>query len=343
MTITKSPRVPMPVQASLFDDALDADTAQAALDAPDAPEVDPRQITIFSLFDASDYPVPAASAPMFVQEIAGETAQAMPKTSPAQSPAASNDTPRKADRPKAERLSAERLETQFDALPAAWRDTLAPFIASDAYAPLCRFVDEERAAGKTVYPADVFRALRLTSPDEVKVVILGQDPYHGEDRGTPQAHGLAFSVPPGVRPPPSLRNMFKEIAASLGIEAPAHGCLDAWARQGVLLLNTVLTVERANAASHAKRGWERCTDTLIRELATRHEHLVFMLWGAHAQNKRTLLAGAHCVLEAPHPSPLSAHRGFLGCGHFVQANDYLQAHGRTPIDWRLPEEGVVLA
>ncbi|HKT96099.1 MAG TPA: uracil-DNA glycosylase [Paraburkholderia sp.] len=237
-----------------------------------------------------------------------------------------------------------RLEDQFAALPAAWRELLSPFIASDAYAPLCRFVDDERAAGKTVYPADVFRALRLTSPDEVKVVILGQDPYHGEDRGTPQAHGLAFSVPPAVRPPPSLRNIFKEIAASLGIEAPAHGCLDAWARQGVLLLNTVLTVERANAASHAKRGWERCTDTLIHELATRHAHLVFMLWGAHAQNKRALLGtGEHCVLEAPHPSPLSAHRGFLGCGHFAQANEYLAAHGRPLIDWRLPDTAEVLA
>lgn len=240
--------------------------------------------------------------------------------------------------------SIVRIEDQFDALPAAWRDLLRPFIESDGYAPLCRFVDDERAAGKTVYPADVFRALRLTSPDDVKVVILGQDPYHGEDRGTPQAHGLAFSVPPSVRPPPSLRNIFKEIAASLGIDTPAHGCLDAWARQGVLLLNTVLTVERDRAASHAKRGWERCTDTLIHELATRHEHLVFMLWGAHAQAKRALLDGRpHCVLEAPHPSPLSAHRGFLGCGHFAQANDYLREHGRRPIDWRLPAEAEVLA
>ncbi|MFP6557835.1 uracil-DNA glycosylase [Paraburkholderia sp. B3] len=246
--------------------------------------------------------------------------------------------------PHATQAPDQRLEDQFDALPAAWRKLLEPFTASDAYPPLCRFVDEERAAGKTVYPADVFRALRLTSPDDVKVVILGQDPYHGEDRGTPQAHGLAFSVPPAVRPPPSLRNIFKEIAASLGIEAPDHGCLDAWARQGVLLLNTVLTVERANAASHAKRGWERCTDTLIHELATRHEHLVFMLWGAHAQAKRALVeARPHCVLEAPHPSPLSAHRGFLGCGHFAQANAYLEAHGRKPIDWRLPEKAEVLA
>ncbi|MFP3569174.1 uracil-DNA glycosylase [Paraburkholderia sp. SIMBA_030] len=236
------------------------------------------------------------------------------------------------------------LEAQFAALPPAWREHLRPFTESDAYAPLCRFIDGERAAGKTVYPADVFRALRLTSPDEVKVVILGQDPYHGEDRGTPQAHGLAFSVPPAVRPPPSLRNIFKEIAASLGYEPPRHGCLDAWARQGVLLLNTVLTVERNSAASHAKRGWEKCTDTLIHELAMRHDGLVFMLWGAHAQAKRALLGGkSHYVLEAPHPSPLSAHRGFLGCGHFASANAYLAKHGRQPIDWRLPDEAQMLA
>ncbi|CAB3759721.1 uracil-DNA glycosylase [Paraburkholderia humisilvae] len=236
------------------------------------------------------------------------------------------------------------LESQFDALPSAWRAHLRPFVDSDAYLSLCRFVDGERAAGKTVYPADVFRALRLTSPDDVKIVILGQDPYHGEDRGTPQAHGLAFSVPPAVRPPPSLRNIFKEITASLGYPSPAHGCLDAWAKQGVLLLNTVLTVERNQAASHAKRGWEKCTDTLIHELAVRHEGLVFMLWGAHAQAKRALLGGKpHCVLEAPHPSPLSAHRGFLGCRHFALANAYLEAHGRQPIDWRLPDEAQVLA
>jgi uracil-DNA glycosylase len=236
------------------------------------------------------------------------------------------------------------LEAQFEALPPAWRAHLKPFIESDAYAPLCRFVDGERAAGKTVYPADVFRALRLTSPDEVKVVILGQDPYHGEDRGTPQAHGLAFSVAPNVRTPPSLRNIFKEIAASLGHDTPRHGCLDTWAKQGVLLLNTVLTVERDSAASHAKRGWEKCTDTLIHELAMRHDGLVFMLWGAHAQAKRALLGGkSHYVLEAPHPSPLSAHRGFLGCGHFAKANEYLAQHGREPIDWRLPDEAQMLA
>ncbi|MEX3629218.1 MAG: uracil-DNA glycosylase [Burkholderia sp.] len=236
------------------------------------------------------------------------------------------------------------LEAQFEALPAVWRELLASFVSSDAYAPLCRFVDAERSAGKTIYPADVFRALRLTSPDGVRVVILGQDPYHGDDRGTPQAHGLAFSVPPAVRPPPSLRNIFKEIAANFGHDTPKHGCLDSWARQGVLLLNTVLTVEQGAAASHAKRGWESCTDTLIRELARRHRGLVFMLWGAHAQAKRALFdTGAHCVLESPHPSPLSAHCGFLGNRHFVLANDYLAEHGEAPIDWRLPDEAVTLA
>jgi uracil-DNA glycosylase len=317
MNSRKRSRAATPVQASLFDDPA-PETMQATLDGPQAPEVDPRQISLFSLL--GDEPL--------IAPITAATTQAMPHTPTTHST----------------HTAPERLEDQFDALPAAWRDLLQPFLASDACAPLCRFVDDERAAGKTVYPADVFRALRLTSPDDVKVVILGQDPYHGEDRGTPQAHGLAFSVPPGVRPPPSLRNIFKEIAASLGIEAPEHGCLDAWARQGVLLLNTVLTVERGNAASHAKRGWERCTDTLIHELATRHAHLVFMLWGAHAQAKRSLIEGGeHCVLEAPHPSPLSAHRGFLGCGHFAQANAYLEAQGRTPIDWRLPDKGEVLA
>ncbi|AET90156.1 uracil-DNA glycosylase [Burkholderia sp. YI23] len=238
------------------------------------------------------------------------------------------------------------LESQFDALPADWRKHLKPFIGGTHYAALCAFVDAERAAGKTVYPADVFRALRLTNPADVKVVILGQDPYHGEDKGAPQAHGLAFSVPAPVRPPPSLRNIFKEIHASLGFPAPAHGCLDSWAKQGVLLLNTSLTVERDKAGSHAKRGWEQCTDTLIHEMAMRHDGLVFMLWGAHAQAKHALIDGtakSHCVLESAHPSPLSAYRGFFGCGHFALANDYLTKCGREPIDWRLPAAPELLA
>ncbi|KWB96704.1 uracil-DNA glycosylase [Burkholderia ubonensis] len=282
-----------------------------------------------SLFDDLVTDTPAASPSSTA------AAPAAPATDPTSAaPAAPAATPG----------DIQHLAAQFDALPAEWREVLAPFVASDAYGPLCRFVDIERAAGKTVYPTDVFRALRLTSPDDVKVVILGQDPYHGDDRGTPQAHGLAFSVPPAVKPPPSLRNIFKEIAANFGHDAPRHGCLDSWARQGVLLLNTVLTVERGAAASHAKRGWEQCTDTLIHELANRHRGLVFMLWGAHAQAKRALFdANAHCVLEAPHPSPLSAHRGFLGCRHFALANDYLAAHDRAPIDWRLPDEAETFA
>jgi uracil-DNA glycosylase len=234
------------------------------------------------------------------------------------------------------------LEHQFDALPSAWREHLGDFIRSPWYERLCHFVDGERSIGKTIYPDDVFRALQLTPPEAVKVVILGQDPYHGEDRGIPQAHGLAFSVRPGVRPPPSLKNIFKEVDKSVGPAAPAHGCLDHWAEQGVLLLNTVLTVERERPASHAKHGWEQCTDTVIRELAATREGLVFMLWGAHAQAKGTLLAGnRHLVLEAPHPSPLSAHRGFLGCGHFAAANDYLRRARREPIDWRLPERSAL--
>lgn len=217
---------------------------------------------------------------------------------------------------------------------------MAPFVASPAFAKLCAFVDGERAAGKTVYPDTVFHALELVEPDDIKVVILGQDPYHGEDNGIPQAHGLAFSVRPGVRPPPSLRNIFKEIAATFGHPIPAHGTLDYWAKQGVLLLNTVLTVERAQAASHAKKGWEGFTDTLIAELSARHSGLVFMLWGAHAQAKRALLQGRdHVILEAPHPSPLSAHRGFLGCRHFALANEALEARHRAPIDWQLPAAG----
>lgn len=234
--------------------------------------------------------------------------------------------------------SALPLKAQFDALSPAWKACAASFVQTPEFATLCAFVDGERAAGKTIYPDTTFRALELIEPDDVKVVILGQDPYHGEDNGIAQAHGLAFSVRPGVRPPPSLRNIFKEITASLGHPMPTHGTLESWAKQGVLLLNTVLTVERAQAASHAKRGWERFTDTLISELSAQHSGLVFMLWGAHAQAKRTLLHGQdHVVLEAPHPSPLSAHRGFLGCRHFVLANEALAARGRESIDWRLPD------
>lgn len=234
-----------------------------------------------------------------------------------------------------------RVEDQFAELPAAWQALAAPFVQSDWYAPLCEFVDGEVAAGKTVYPADIFHALRMTSPADVKVVILGQDPYHGDDHGIAQAHGLAFSVQRGVRVPPSLRNIYKEIERDLGFAAPTHGNLDAWARQGVLLLNTSLTVEAGNAGSHAKPfkkgGWQALTDALLAGLAAEYPSLVFLLWGSHAQAKAPLLAGnGHLLLEAPHPSPLSAHRGFLGCGHFSAANAFLAQQGKPQIDWHVP-------
>jgi len=294
-----------PVQASLFDDPA-PEVAQATLDDTQAPEVDPRQISLFSLLDEDPAPVHGGTpaTPIMSSDI---------RVTPA---------PRVC------------LEDQFEALPVAWRDLLQPFLASDTCAPLCQFVDDERAAGKTVYPADVFRALRLTSPDDVKVVILGQDPYHGEDRGTPQAHGLAFSVPPGVRPPPSLRNIFKEIAASLGIEAPQHGCLDAWARQGVLLLNAVLTVRENSPLSHRDKGWEIFTDAVISALNKRERPVVFLLWGAQAQKKAALITNPrHHILKAAHPSPLSAYAGFFGCGHFARTNAILAAAGEEGIVW----------
>lgn len=198
------------------------------------------------------------------------------------------------------------------------------------------FLQQEKAAGKTIFPPgpQVFNALNSTALDQVRVVIIGQDPYHGPG----QAHGLSFSVPPGVRTPPSLQNIFKEIHRDLGLPIPSHGCLQSWAEQGVLLLNAVLTVEQAQAGSHAKRGWERFTSKVIELINAQREHCVFMLWGSYAQRKGEQIdRERHCVLTSVHPSPLSAHRGFIGNGHFSAANDYLVSHGRAPIDWRLPD------
>ncbi|MFC0129779.1 uracil-DNA glycosylase [Ralstonia solanacearum] len=236
------------------------------------------------------------------------------------------------------------LADQFNALPADWKTLLEPCLARTDWPALCAFVDGERAAGKPIFPTEVFHALHLTPVDGVRVVILGQDPYHGtgtvDGREVPQAHGLAFSVPDGVRVPPSLRNIYKEIEAEYGHKLPAgSGNLEGWAQQGVLLLNTVLTVEQGQAASHAKRGWERITDCLLEHLARVGHPRAFMLWGSHAQAKRALLPDGHLVLEAPHPSPLSAHRGFLGCGHFRAANDWLAAQGQMTIDWLKPQAG----
>lgn len=220
-------------------------------------------------------------------------------------------------------------------LHPSWLGPLQGEFEQDYMQTLRAFLRERMDAGATIFPEPEkwFHALDATPMDQVKVVILGQDPYHGPG----QAHGLCFSVRPPVLPPPSLVNIYKELRADLAIEPPGHGFLESWAQQGVLLLNSVLTVEQGQAGAHQGKGWERFTDAVIDLLNREREGLVFMLWGGYAQKKGRLLDGAkHCVLRAPHPSPLSAHRGFLGCGHFSQANAYLQAQGLTPIEWALP-------
>jgi len=198
------------------------------------------------------------------------------------------------------------------------------------------FLREAKAEGKEIYPPgnQFFAALEATPPDSVKVVILGQDPYHGPG----QAHGLSFSVRGRQRIPPSLQNIFRELHADLGVQPPAHGDLSAWARQGVLLLNSVLSVERGVAGAHQGKGWERFTDAVIAAVNAGTSPVVFMLWGAQAQRKgSTIDRDRHCVLTAPHPSPLSAHRGFLGCQHFSQANRFLMENQREPVDWSISE------
>jgi uracil-DNA glycosylase len=219
-------------------------------------------------------------------------------------------------------------------LEASWKQRIGDYLDRPDMLALSAFLRDEKAAGKVIYPPgpDIFNAFDHTPFDKVRVVILGQDPYHGPG----QAHGLSFSVQPGVRVPPSLQNIFKEIEGSLGIPRPAHGCMTSWADQGVLLLNAVLTVEAGQAGSHQKKGWEGFTDAAIEALNRERNGLVFMLWGSHAQKKGQLIdASRHLILRSVHPSPLSAHRGFLGCGHFAEANAYLEAKGQAPIDWSL--------
>jgi uracil-DNA glycosylase len=217
----------------------------------------------------------------------------------------------------------------------SWKAPLAAEFSDPYMADLKRFLLEQKQEGRRIFPkgAEYFRALDLTPLDEVRVVILGQDPYHGEG----QAHGLCFSVQPGVRIPPSLVNIYKEMQEDLGIPPARHGFLEHWAKQGVLLLNSVLTVEMGRAASHQGRGWERFTDAVIRAVNEQEKPVVFILWGSYAQKKAAFVdRSRHLVLRSPHPSPLSAHNGFFGSRPFSKANAFLVEHGRKPIDWQLP-------
>lgn len=221
-------------------------------------------------------------------------------------------------------------------VPDSWRPVLDPVLATPEARQLGGWLRAEEDAGKAIYPprGTRLRALELTPPDAVRVVILGQDPYHGPG----QAMGLSFSVPPGERVPPSLANIYKELEADCGIARPDHGDLTRWARQGVLLLNNTLSVEAGKAGSHAGRGWDAITDACVAAVAERSEPSVFILWGSHAQAKARridgLRGGRHCLIESPHPSPLSAHRGFFGSRPFSRANAFLAEHGRGSIDWR---------
>lgn len=227
-------------------------------------------------------------------------------------------------------------------LPPGWKERIGDYLRRDDMQALAAFLRQRKQAGAAVFPPgrDMFAAFDATDFDAVKVVVLGQDPYHG--RG--QAHGLCFSVLPGVPVPPSLDNIFKELAGDLGLARPDHGCLLPWARRGVLLLNAVLSVEEGRAGSHQGKGWEGFTDHVVEQLNREREGLVFLLWGSYAQAKgRVIDASRHRVLKAPHPSPLSAHRGFFGCAHFSKANDYLQRRGQPPIDWSLPSRAEVEA
>jgi uracil-DNA glycosylase len=219
-------------------------------------------------------------------------------------------------------------------LHPSWMAVVGDVFDTPAMKNLRAFLAEQKAQGKVVYPRGdhIFNALNTTPFEAVRVVILGQDPYHGPG----QAHGLSFSVPDGVALPPSLANIYRELERDLGIPPSRGGNLTPWAQQGVLLLNSVLTVEQGQAASHQGKGWEGFTDRLIHALNTRRTGLVFLLWGSYAQAKGKFIdTTRHCVLTSPHPSPLSAHRGFLGNGHFSKANTYLQAQGQPPIDWNL--------
>ena len=240
-------------------------------------------------------------------------------------------------------MMTENTPAQLFDLGASWEGALQEELNQPYIADLAAFVEGERQSGVAVYPPKdlVFNAFRTTPFDQVKVVIVGQDPYHGPG----QAHGLSFSVPRGMKLPPSLKNIFKEIEAELGITQPSHGCLQHWAEQGVMLLNATLTVRHKTPLSHAGRGWEQLTNAALAALAQREQPVIFVLWGKHAQQKCSNIPeleealegkGRHVVLTAPHPSPFSARTGFFGCGHFSEINQILKQWGQSPIDWVLP-------
>lgn len=218
------------------------------------------------------------------------------------------------------------------AIEPTWKEELKEEFVKPYFQKVVGFLKEEKKAGKTIYPpgAEIFNAFQHTPFDKVKVVIIGQDPYHNPG----QAHGLSFSVPDGVQPPPSLINIFKEIQEDLGQPMGRTGNLEKWAKQGVLLLNASLTVEATRPNSHSEVGWQHFTDEVIRHISMHKEHVVFMLWGRFAQNKANLIDGAkHLILKAAHPSPLSAYNGFFGCKHFSKTNAWLRGKGEKPIDW----------
>ena len=222
-------------------------------------------------------------------------------------------------------------------LEPAWNNQLGDEFKKDYMLSLREFLANRKQQGAIIYPpgSQWFAALNTTPFDQVKVVILGQDPYHGPG----QAHGLCFSVLPNIKVPPSLANIYKELKSDLGIDQPNHGCLTSWAEQGVLLLNATMTVEQGQASAHQGKGWETFTDTIINKLNQHRQGVVFMLWGSYAQKKASMIdAERHLVLQSVHPSPLSAYRGFFGCKHFSKANGYLQGQGLEPIDWQLPEQ-----
>ena len=231
-------------------------------------------------------------------------------------------------------MRQSELELSEIELETSWRKRLQADFDSETMLELHKFLRGEKALGKTIYPAvdEIFAALNATPFDAVKVVILGQDPYHGPG----QAHGLCFSVRQDVPVPPSLRNIYKELAGDVNFVPPKHGCLYEWAQQGVLLLNSVLTVEGSLAASHKGKGWEKFTDSVVNQLNDEAENIVFVLWGNYAQKKGEMIdRQRHLVLQSPHPSPLSVSRGFYGNHHFTKINEYLRTHDKTVIDWQL--------